>query len=262
MIPEGERVRRAADFLAKRLTARPEIAVILGSGLGEVTVDRPSARIPYERIPGFPRPSVAGHSGVLTLEGRAAILRGRVHAYEGRRLEEIVRPVRVMASLGARTLVVTNAAGAVNPAFRPGDLMLIADHLNLMGVNPLRGGPNFVDLSRAYDPDLRRLAARGARRLKFRLREGVYAAMAGPSYETPAEVRMLRRLGADAVGMSTVPEVIAAVHAGMRVLGVSIITNPGAGLSRRPLSHDEVLAETRRAGGKLEALLSEILAGM
>jgi purine-nucleoside phosphorylase len=177
-------------------------------------------------------------------------------------MDEVVRPVRVLAALGVETLVLTNAAGAVNPALQPGDFLLIRDHLNLMGVHPLRGGPRFVDLTDAYDSVLRRLALRAARGLRLRFREGVYAAMAGPAYETPAEIRMLRTLGADAVGMSTVPETIAAREAGVRVLAISLITNAGAGMSRRRVSHKEVLETAARVRDRAGALLRAILAGL
>jgi purine-nucleoside phosphorylase len=230
--------------------------------MGSIDLGRPSTVLPYPRIPHFPRPSAAGHPGELALCGGVAVLRGRVHYYEGRSLEEVVRPVRAMARLGVRTLVVTNAAGAVNRTLRPGDLMLIADHLNLMGDNPLRGGAGFTDLSEAYDRGLRAMARRAARKAGFRLREGVYAAVPGPCYETPAEVRMLRRLGADAVGMSTVPEVIAAVQAGMRVLGISLVANLGAGLRLRPggkICHGEVLEAARRATPRLQSLLRTVI---
>jgi purine-nucleoside phosphorylase len=251
---EERRIRAAASFLKKRLPDRPETVILLGSGLGSMPFGRATLRLPYARIPGFPRPRVEGHPGLLTVERGAVLLRGRAHLYEGATPEEVVRPVRALARAGARRLIVTNAAGSVNPAFRPGDLMVIEDHLNLTGANPLRGG-RFVDLSRAYDARLRAELLRAARKARLRLRRGVYAAVAGPSYETPAEVRMLRTLGADAVGMSTAPEVIAAVAEGMRVFGLSVITNRAAGLSGRPLSHEEVLEVSRRAGNKVEALL-------
>jgi purine-nucleoside phosphorylase len=262
---EEERVRRIAAALGPRFDPPPQVAVVLGTGLGEIDLGRASVEIPFREIPGFPQVAVEGHPGRLSLVGKAAVLRGRAHYYEGYSLEEVVRPIRVLALLGARALVVTNAAGAVNPSLRPGDLMLLTDHLNLMGASPLRGrnldgvGGRFVDLSCAYDPALRKLAVASARKSRVKLRQGVYAAMPGPAYETPAEVRMLRRLGADAVGMSTVPEAVAAAHAGMRVLGISCIANRGAGLSRRPLTHAEVLAATRPAAARLGALLRRIL---
>jgi len=246
---EDALVGRAAASLQRLLRTPPRVAVVLGSGMGDLDLGPVSQEIPYGRIPGFPRARVAGHPGRLSLVGSAAILRGRAHFYEGRPLEEVVRPVRVLARLGVTTVVLTNAAGGVNPRLKPGDLMAITDHINLMGANPLRGGANFVDLSGVYekisDPGLKR---------------GVYAAVAGPTYETPAEVRMLRRLGADAVGMSTVPEAIAARQAGLKVIGISLITNAAAGLTRRPVSHAEVLATAARARGRMAALLRRILA--
>jgi purine-nucleoside phosphorylase len=257
---EEARIREAVRFLGRRLPARPEQVVIVGSGMSGLRLGRVRARLPYRRIPGFPRPAVPGHPGELTFEGRAAVLRGRTHFYEGASMDDVVRPVRILARLGARLLVVTNAAGAILKPFRRGDLMLITDHLNLMGVNPLRGGSHFIDLTEAYDPGLRRAALRTARRLGIRLKRGVYAAMAGPSYETPAEIRMLRALGADAVGMSTVPEVLAGRQEGMRVLGLSCLANPAAGLGRS-VSHDDVLEGVKRAEKRLGALLGGILSG-
>lgn len=250
----------AAEALAAQLPERPEAAVVLGSGLGDVDVGAVRVEIPSAGIPGWPSPSVAGHPGRLSLVGRTLIVRGRVHLYEGRTVEEVVRPVRILARLGVKTLVLTNAAGAIRASFRPGGLMLMDDHINLTGDNPLAGGPNFTDMTRVYDRDLLRRAAAVGRKRRLHLHRGVYAAVRGPSYETPAEVTMLRRLGADAVGMSTVPEAIAAVHAGVRVLGLSVLANRAAGRSRRPLSHAEVLQAVGAAAGKVEALLSGLLA--
>jgi purine-nucleoside phosphorylase len=238
-------VLRAAAFLKPRLNPAPRIGVVLGSGLGDLDLGPVDLEIPYRRIPGFPRVRVAGHPGRLSLVGPAAILRGRVHYYEGHPIVDVVRPVRVLARLGIQTLVLTNAAGGLNPRFRPGDLMAISDHINLMGANPLRGGPNFLDMTGVYT------VPKG-------LRKGVYAAVPGPSYETPAEVRMLRRLGADAVGMSTVPEAIAARQAGLRVIGISLITNVAAGAGR-PVSHAEVLETAQRARSRMAAALSAIM---
>lgn len=250
----------ADRFLRRTLRVLPDVAVVLGSGLGHADLGHETARIPYAKIPGFPRPRVPGHPGALSLIGRAAVLRGRVHYYEGRPLEEVVEPVRALARLGARTLILTNAAGGIAPGLRPGDLMGIADHLNLLGANPLRGAPTFMDLTRVYDAELLRRAEAEARRLGFRLKRGVYAAVPGPTYETPAEVRMLRRLGADAVGMSTVPEAIAGAHAGMKVLALSLITNRAAGAGR-PVSHEEVLERARISGERSAALLRALLQG-
>jgi purine-nucleoside phosphorylase len=241
-------VESAAAWLRRRLPSTPRIAVVLGSGMGDLDLGRPAIEIPYGRIPGFPKVRVAGHPGRLSLVGRAAILRGRVHYYEGHTLDEVVLPVRVMAALGVERVVLTNAAGAVRASLRPGDLMEITDHLNLMGVNPLRGGAHFVDLTGVYE-------STGVRGLK----KGVYAAMAGPSYETPAEIRMVRTLGADAVGMSTVPEAIAARQAGMRVSAISVITNAAAGTTKAPVSHAEVLKTAAGARGRMAEVLRKIL---
>ena len=247
---EDQVVSRAAAFLQRRLRSIPRVAVVLGSGMGDLDLGRPDAELPYARIPGFPKARVAGHPGRLSIVGRAAILRGRVHFYEGRTMDEVVRPVRTMARLGVKSLVLTNAAGAIRRSFRPGDFMVIADHLNLMGANPLRGGPHFLDLTSLYETDLP--ALRG-------LRRGVYAGVAGPAYETPAETAMLRTLGADAVGMSTVPEAVAAREAGMRVVGISVITNAAAGTTKKPVSHAEVLQTADRARVRMAALLLRIL---
>ncbi len=252
-------VRRAFGDL------EPRVAVILGSGLGALaeSVDRP-VRLPYAKIPGFPRPTVHGHAGELvggTLEGVPVLLQsGRFHLYEGHAPDMVALPVRVFAGMGIDTLVVTNAAGGLRVTFRPPLLMLIADHMNLMWRNPLVGAvatgeERFPDMSIPYDRGLRDLARQVARDEGIALEEGVYAGLLGPSYETPAEIRMLRRLGADAVGMSTVPEVLVARARGMRVLGISSITNPGAGMTTDRLSHDEVLQAGRQLAGDLERLI-------
>jgi len=246
---EDALVRRAADFLRRRLPCVPRSAVVLGSGLGDLYLGEPAAELPYTRIPGFPRARVAGHPGRLSLVGRTAVLRGRAHFYEGRTMDEVVRPVRILARLGIARLVLTNAAGGIRRGLRPGDLMAISDHLNLMGVNPLRGGPHFVDQTSVWEVP----ALPG-------LRRGVYAAVAGPTYETPAETRMLRRLGADAVGMSTVPEAMAARQAGLRVIGISLITNAAAGTGKGPVTHAEVLEGADRARPALASALRKILA--
>ncbi len=247
---EDALVRRAADFLRRRLPSAPRAAVVLGSGLGDLDLGEPAAEIAYAKIPGFPRPRVAGHPGRLSLIGRTAVLRGRAHFYEGRTMDEVVRPVRILARLGIARLVLTNAAGGIRRGLKPGDLMAISDHLNLMGVNPLRGGPHFVDQTAVWEVP----AVPG-------LRKGVYAAVAGPTYETPAETRMLRRLGADAVGMSTVPEAMAARQSGLRVIGISLITNAAAGTGKGPVTHAEVLGAADRARPALAAALRKILAG-
>ena len=241
-------VRRAAEVLKRRLPSLPKSAVVLGSGLGDLDLGPASAEIPYSRIPGFPRVRVAGHPGRLTLVGRTAILRGRSHYYEGFPLDEVTRPVRVLARLGVQRLILTNAAGGISHRLKRGDLMLISDHINLLGANPLRGGPHFVDLSSVYQ--IPKLAG---------LPRGVYAAMAGPTYETPAEIRMLRKLGADAVGMSTVPEAIVARQLGLAVIGISLITNAAAGTGKGPVTHAEVLETAERSRSRMARALRKIL---
>jgi len=258
-MPEGElqRVQLAAAFVAERLEIRPRVGVVLGSGLGGFADELASVtRLPYAEIPEMPRSLVVGHAGNLCL-GRVsgvpvACLQGRAHVYEGHTQSRAVFGVRVLAELGCRTVLLTNAAGGIHPSFLPGDLMLITDHLNLMGDNPLCGpnfgaGPRFPDLSHAYDAALQGFARQAASASGVTLREGIYAAMLGPSYETPAEIRMLRTLGADAVGMSTVPEVIALRQRGVKVGAISCITNLAAGLSKQPLDHSEVEATARRS---------------
>jgi purine-nucleoside phosphorylase len=264
-------VRRAADALRARLPGwRPEAALVLGSGLGGLA-DRiaGATRVPYAELPGFHAPTVEGHRGELvagTLGGVPVLAQsGRFHMYEGWSADVTALPVRVFAALGAGTLVVTNAAGGIRPGFVPGTVMLVADHLNLTGRNPLvgpvrPGETRFPDLSAAWDPALRERARHEAARLGLAVEEGVYAGLLGPSYETPAEIRMLARLGADAVGMSTVIEVIAARALGMRCLGISIITNAAAGISAGPLSHAEVMDAAGRAGESVGRLIEAVLA--
>jgi purine-nucleoside phosphorylase len=248
-----------------RTEVRPVVGLVLGSGLGALA-DRidGAVSIPYVEIPEFPAVSVAGHAGRLvvgTLGGvPVAAMQGRVHAYEGWSAEDLTFGVRLLAATGVRALLVTNAAGAVNPGLAPGDLVRITDHLNLTGQNPLTGpnderiGPRFPDMTEPYDPLLGALLDASAARLAIPLGTGVYAGVAGPSYETPAEIRMLRTLGADLVGMSTVLEVIAARHAGMRVAAVSLVTNLAAGLAEKPLSHADVLAAGEGARDRVTRL--------
>lgn len=247
--------------LALLLAARPDTAVILGSGLGGV-VDSFEAEveIAYTDVPGLSASTVPGHAGRLVLVRDAAgrrflFAQGRRHLYEGLSAAEVAAGVRVLHGLGVRRLVLTNAAGCLNRAFAVGDLLLISDHLNLLGDSPLRGGPHFHDMSEVYCADWRAVFREAAVQLGLELREGVYAAVQGPQYETPAEVRMLRLLGADAVGMSTVPEAIQARALGMRVAGVSMLTNWAAGLAPGGLHHDEVVAAGRAVSGRLAALL-------
>jgi purine-nucleoside phosphorylase len=259
------RLSEAVEAVKSRSELRPAIGLVLGSGLGAFahTLDG-AASIPYREIPHFPASSVSGHQGELVL-GRSggvpvAVMAGRVHYYEGHPLERVVFPVRMLGRLGIRILIVTNAAGSVNASFRPGELMLIEDHINLIG-NPLVGanedslGTRFPDMSAAYDGKLREAAEAACMSAGLTARRGVYLALSGPSYETPAEIRMARTLGADAVGMSTAPEVVAARHMGLRVLGISCITNMAAGISGQKLDHREVLA----VGEKVKDALLEVL---
>jgi purine-nucleoside phosphorylase len=253
--------------------ATPEVALVLGSGLGTLAdAFEDAVAIDYTDLPGLPASTVVGHRGRLVLgrlEGRSCVaMQGRVHLYEGHEPATVAHGVRLMRRLGAHTLMVTNAAGGVRPDLRPGDLMLITDQLNLTARTPLLGpnddalGPRFPDMGQAYDPALREVARAAAARLALPLPEGVYAGVLGPQYETPAEVRMLRALGGDAVGMSTVLEVIAARHAGLRVLGLSCITNAAAGLSDEVLNHADVERVARRAHSSFEALVRAILADL
>ncbi|HEU4563975.1 MAG TPA: purine-nucleoside phosphorylase [Gemmatimonadaceae bacterium] len=257
--------RAAAEAIRERLRCRPSLAIILGSGLGALAEEIESAaRIPFAEIPGFPAATVHGHAGQLvsgTLDGCGVIaLAGRFHLYEGHEPALAALPVRVAHALGARALFVSNAAGGIRRTFRPGDLMVIRDHINLMWRTPLagpvgEGETRFPDMSEPYDPALRALLAEAAAEAGVPLVEGVYAGLLGPSYETPAEVRMLERLGADAVGMSTVPEVLAARALGMRVAGMSCITNSAAGIAAHPLSHTEVIETTARVGRSFVAVV-------
>ncbi len=254
--------RRARKF--------PRVAIVLGSGLGELAGRVSDATvIPYRRIPHFPRPAVKGHAGTLHLGhwGKlpVAILQGRVHLYEGYTPAEIVFPVRALGLAGVEILIPTCAAGGIAPSARSGSLMLFSDHINFQGWSPLGGdvderwGTRFLDLSAAYDLRLRRIARQAAKALRLKYFEGVYAAVPGPNYETPAEIRALKRLGADAVGMSTVPEVIAARQMNMRVLAIAAITNRAAGLAKGPLGHEDVLEAGHRASGDLTRLLDRVL---
>jgi purine-nucleoside phosphorylase len=263
-------IAEAVRAVQARTTLVPDIAVILGTGLGGVSdAMLVAARVPYEEIPGFPVATVEGHAGHLlvgTLAGRRVVaMQGRFHRYEGYSLQQIAFPVRVLAGLGARLLIVSNACGGMHPLWRPGDLMLIADHINFLGDNPLIGpnddrlGPRFPDLSAPYDAELRALARAVALEQGVMLREGVYVAVTGPNLETPAEYRMLRTLGADVVGMSTVPEVITAIHLGMRVLGVSIITDQCLPDALAPATLEGILAVAREAEPKLTALVQGVL---
>lgn len=252
---EKIQIERAASYIREKLTTVPKIGLILGSGLGVLAEEiQNPITLQYHEIPDFPVSTVEGHAGQLVigdLEGvQVVAMQGRFHFYEGYSLEKVTFPVRVMKEIGVETVIVTNAAGGVNTSFKAGDLMLITDHINNMGTNPLIGpnnsefGVRFPDMSTAYCPALRGKAKEVATRLGITLQEGVYVGNTGPSYETPAEVRMIRTLGGDAVGMSTVPEVIVARHAGLKVLGISCISNMAAGILDQPLTHDEVMETT------------------
>jgi purine-nucleoside phosphorylase len=251
-------------------TRRPSVGLVLGSGLGSYA-DRltDAVGIDYGDIPRFPLSTVQGHAGRLVVGSAGGVtcaaMQGRVHFYEGQDMASVVFPLRTLVRLGCKTIIVTNAAGGVNAAFLPGDLVLISDHINLLPEHPLRGdnddrlGPRFPDMSEAYAAELRALARVVARHQGLEAKEGVYCAMQGPSYETPAEIRMVRALGGDLVGMSTVPEVIVARHMGARVLGISCVTNLAAGISEKPLSHDEVTETAARVRDRFVALLDGIL---
>ncbi|HJY92785.1 MAG TPA: purine-nucleoside phosphorylase, partial [Candidatus Acidoferrum sp.] len=250
--PEFAQADAAARYVLKKTKLRPKVALVLGSGLGAFADEFAAAtRIPYAKIPKFPTSTAIGHAGQLVLgvvEGIEVVgMQGRVHLYEGYSVQDVAFPVRVFARMGVKAVILTNAAGGIKKEFTQGRLVVISDHINLQGANPLIGaneekfGPRFPDLSAAYDKTFRELALAEGRRLGIELCEGVYGALVGPSYETPAEIRYLRTIGADLVGMSTVPEVIAARHAGLRVLGISCVTNAAAGILDQPLDHKEVL---------------------
>jgi purine-nucleoside phosphorylase len=276
-VPTAERVADAAAAVRARASLRPRVALILGSGLGDLADEVESASVvPYAEIPYFPVSTVKGHAGHLVLgrlQGTAvAALRGRVHFYEGYTLREVTFPVRVMRQLGAEILIVTNAAGGLNESFSTGDLMALTDHLNIMGMagqSPLVGpdepelGVRFLDMLSAYDAELRASAVRVAERNDFILRQGVYAMVGGPAFETLAEIRFLQRAGADAVGMSTVPEVIVARHAGMRVLGLSAITDMAVGQhAAHTISHNDVLAAAERIKPHLATVVRGVVAAL
>jgi purine-nucleoside phosphorylase len=265
-----ERAEHAARFLRSRADLEVRVALILGSGLGAFADQLEDAEaVPYGEIPGFARPTVEGHAGRLVL-GRVggvavAAMQGRFHFYEGYTLEEVTFPIRVLGLLGAKSLVLTNAAGGLNNSYEQGALILISDHLNLMGTNPLLGrndarfGPRFPDMTEVYDREYQDVAIAESREMGLELRRGIYAALTGPSYETPAEIRMLRLLGADAVGMSTVPEALVARHMGLRVLGFSCITNMAAGVLDKPINHEEVIETGERVRETFAELLRRVI---
>jgi purine-nucleoside phosphorylase len=258
-------VSSAVDALRAELHEAPGVAIILGSGFQDALANLPvRTEIPYTKIPGFPRPTVPGHAGRLVLTQSAKLpllaLYGRSHYYEGLDMAQVTFPARVLAALGIKDIILTNAAGGISPRLRPGHFMCITDHINTMGANPLRGSnPTFTDMSAVYDPTLIGLWKRAARKARVSLATGVYLAVSGPSYETPAEIRAFARLGAHAVGMSTVPEAIVARQCGMRVTALSCITNFAAGRTRNPLSHQEVLETGRRVSKAAADLLANFL---
>jgi purine-nucleoside phosphorylase len=267
---EFERADAAAKYILSKTALRPQIALVLGSGLGAFADEFSGAtRIHYAKIPNFPRSTAIGHAGQLVIGkvGQVAVagMQGRVHLYEGYSVKEVVFPVRVFARMGVKAVILTNAAGGIKPEFVQGRLVVIKDHINLQGVNPLSGpnderfGERFPDMSVAYDRRFREMAVGEGNRLGIGMYEGVYAALSGPSYETPAEIRYLRSIGADLVGMSTVPEVIAARHCGMRVLGISCVTNAAAGILDKPLNSKEVLETADRVKGQFIALLEAVI---
>jgi len=268
MMSDG--IGEAAAFLRDKLGPAPKLALVLGSGLGGLAEEvADPVRIPYAQIPGFPTSTAPGHAGKLVygrLAGRPVIvMQGRFHFYEGYPIERVVFPVRVFKAFGVERLFLTNASGGVNPDFSPGDFMLIRDHINMTGHNPCIGpnapamGERFFDMSRAYSPSLRALARRAAEELGQPLREGVYEWFTGPSFETPAEIKAARALGADAVGMSTVPEAIAAAHCGLEVLGISCITNMAAGILDQPITSEEVLEISAARGPQFSALVRRLV---
>lgn len=265
-----ERANEAALAIRESIPEPPRIAVVLGSGLG-VLAERLGGRtaIPYAQIPHFPKPTVTGHHGNLLVgtlgEARVVLLQGRFHYYEGYALDEVTLPVRTLQLLGVKALILTAATGGIAEGLKPGALVCLSDHLNLIGQNPLRGqnddrfGVRFPDMTAVYSPKLRQIAAEEAGRLGVELSSGVYACLPGPSYETPAEIRMLRTLGADVVGMSTVPEAIVARHGGMDVLAFALVTNAAAGVTGEPITHEEVLEAGRNATPRLGALIEAVV---
>lgn len=244
---------------------KPEIGIVLGSGLGDLADEYSEISIPYHKIPHFAKSTIEGHKGNLvfaTIGNRKVVMmQGRIHYYEGHSMQEVTYPIKVMKELGVKTIILTNAAGAINKSFRPGDLMVITDHINLMGANPLAGpndenfGTRFPDMSEVYNKNLIKIADAAGRILKIDLKHGVYVASSGPSYETPAEIKMARIIGADAAGMSTVPEAIVANYCGIKVLGISCITNYASGVSSKKLSHEEVIETAEKVKAKFKELI-------
>ncbi len=271
--PLFDRAERAAQTISARATVKPRIALVLGSGLGAFADEFTDAvAIPYQEIPGFVSSTAQGHKGRLVtgnVDGIPVVaMQGRVHFYEGYSLEEVTFPIRTFKSMGIDTVILTNAAGGIDVQLTQGALMVISDHLNLMGVNPLRGanddrfGPRFPDMTEVYSRELQELVTEEARRLGITVRRGIYAALTGPSYETPAEIHMLRACGADAVGMSTVPEAIVARHMGMSVIGISCITNMAAGISEQAINHEEVMETGQKVKATFTQLLRQIITSL
>lgn len=267
-----ENMKNSAEYIKQKIAHpgfKPDIGIILGSGLGKLADEINGIKIPFSEIPGFQASAIQGHSGNLVIgefcSKKVVAMQGRFHFYEGHSLRDVVFPVYVMKLLGIKNFMVTNAAGGINKSFSPGDLMLIEDHINFTGKNPLIGsnidelGVRFPDMSEAYSKSLIDLAKKTADKLRIRVKKGVYIWLTGPNYETPAESRMLRALGADAVGMSTVPEVLAARHAGMNVLGISCITNMAAGILGQPLDHSEVIETVAKVEKNFVALIKGII---
>jgi purine-nucleoside phosphorylase len=270
---EFARATRAAKFILGKTTLRPRVALVLGSGLGAFADEFAGAtRIPYAKIPHFPQSTAVGHAGQLVIGkvGNVTVagMQGRVHLYEGYSAKDVAFPIRVFARLGVKAVILTNAAGGLNAGYSQGCLVALRDHINLQATNALIGpnderfGPRFPDMTRAYDPEFRRFVAEEGKKLALHLQEGVYLALAGPNYETPAEIHAFRTLGADLVGMSTVPEVIAARHSGIRVLGISCVTNMAAGMTGEPLTAEEVLDTGARVKHQFIALLKAVIPRM
>lgn len=267
---EYEKVQQAADFLREKTLLRPRIGLVLGSGLGAFAERlQDPVVIPYKDIPHFPVSTAIGHAGQMVIghcgKTPVAVMQGRVHFYEGYSLQQVVFPTRVLGVFGLSSIIYTNAAGGIKKSFKTQGMMLMRDHINMMGANPLTGsnddrlGLRFPDMTEAYSKRLRALTKREAKKLRMRLFEGVYVALQGPSYETPAEIRAVAKLGADAVGMSTVPEVIAAGHMGLEVLGISVVTNMAAGISQQKINHEEVLEAGRKVEKQFTRLMEKII---
>lgn len=266
-------IQQAAAILRERFGLEPTLGIILGSGLGGLAaqIEDPVV-VPYREVPGMRLSTAPGHAGQFVcgrLSGKNVIcMQGRLHFYEGYPMEDITYPIRLMKLLGVSHLIITNACGAVNTDFRPGDLCVLTDHINMLGTNPMIGqndpafGPRFFDMSTAYDPDFRALALETGKKLGISLQQGVYLAYTGPSYETPAEIRAFRVMGADLVGMSTVPEVIVGHHCGLKILAISMVTNMAAGITKEKVSEQEVVDTANRNGKALQALIGSIIAGL